>query len=145
MILSTSRPPPSGLPGPGRAPIDSLIHVDLHATVPGRAARRTAEEGSGPRGRDVADVRHDLGGLRRVEPGIADGLVVVGQVALGHAGTGPADALGDRAPDRLQVHAARPPRARGQDLEEAGQLGLDDLDVPGLVAAGRPYRVAVHR
>src|SRR5690348_18445218 len=91
----------------------------------------------------VSDAEGQVQGLTAVEPGVARGLVPLAQVGFGDV-LAAADALGDVVAGEFDVDAARVRAERAVHLEEARDLVEDIVEVPGLVAAGRLDRVAVH-
>src|SRR4029077_14557102 len=122
----------------------------------GRHARRRADRSGRcpgpapgtPRGAGRAgkggDAEGQVQGLTAVEPGVARGLIPLAQVGFGDV-LAAADALGDVVASELDVDAARMRAERAVHLEEARDLVQHVVEVPGLVAAGRLDRVAVHR
>src|SRR5215472_5959781 len=92
----------------------------------------------------VGDAEGQVEGLTAVEPGIARRLVAVAQVALGDV-VAATNALGDVVAGEFDVDAARMSAERAVYLEESGDLVQHVVEVPGLLAAGRFHRVAVHR
>jgi len=82
--------------------------------------------------------------LAAVEAGIAGRLVAVDQVALGDV-VAAAGALGDVVAGEFDVDAAGMSAECAVHLEESGDFVEHVVEVPGLVAAGRFHRVAVHR
>src|ERR1700693_2892572 len=89
----------------------------------------------------------DEGKLERlvgVEPRVTMGVVAVRQVGLGD-GLGAADAFGHVLPGHLDMDAARMRAFAAVDVEEALDLGEDEVEGPRLVAGvSRLDGVAVH-
>src|SRR5271157_370136 len=92
----------------------------------------------------VGDAEGQVQGLAAVEAGIACRLVAVAQVALGDV-VAAAGALGDVVAGEFDVDAAGMSAEYAVHLEESGDFVEHVVEVPGLVAAGRFHRVAVHR